>query len=76
MISQLVLGLPVFQRAAYYQRYWSIFLEASAWHYYYPGSFSRYAERQEETFNMALPVPKTMFQHMLKEGAKVFLVLW
>lgn len=26
----------------------------------------------EKTFNMALSVPKTMFQHMLKEGAKHF----
>ena len=35
------------------------------------GSFLHPASEGRQIFNMALPVPKTMFQHMLKEGAKV-----
>lgn len=42
-----------------------------AWHYHYPGSFWHRVSEWRKTFKMALSVPKTMFQHMLKEGAKV-----
>ena len=42
-------------------------------HYHYPGSSWHRVRSESEgkTFKMALSVPKTMFQHMLKDGAKV-----